>query len=100
MRKRESGRGGGGEEEREREGRRHGEEREREGGDGGDRGDRECLAGGTEVVLRTSSSPGRPKRLLPQNEKSELFCQPIPGMGLVYTGCPSGGEKIVVLKVP
>ena len=35
-----------------------------------------------------------------QNEKRELFCQPRPGMGLLYTGWPAGGANWVSLKVP
>ena len=27
-----------------------------------------------------------------QKENSELFFQPIPGIGLLYTGCPAGGS--------
>ena len=32
-----------------------------------------------------------------QNENSELFFQPIPGMGLLYTGWSVGGSKTLYL---
>ena len=37
---------------------------------------------------------------LPQKENRELFCQPMPGRGLLYTGCPSGGVKMPYLNWP